>query len=93
MYYPLCFPSKKVYVFIYECGVTNTAPEIFAVSTSNHNKAICRRSKHPRPSFGEGTFLGRHYLAINSFLCQRGNTDSLWHCWDVVLPKITYHLL
>lgn len=40
MYYPPYFPSKKVHVFIYERGVTNTAPEIFAVSTSNHNKAI-----------------------------------------------------
>ena len=69
MYYLPYFPSKKVYVFIYECGVTNTAPEIFAVSTSNHNKAICRRSKHLRPSFGDGAFLGWHYLAINSFFC------------------------
>ena len=67
MYYHTYFPMQKVYVFIYECGVTNTALEIFAVSTSNHNKAIRRRSKHLRPSFSEGAFLGRHYLAINSF--------------------------
>lgn len=61
MYYHTYFPSKKVYVFIYECGVTNTAPEIFAVSTSNHNKAICRRSMYLRPRFGEGfLFMDRH---------------------------------
>ena len=51
------FPSKKVYVFICECGVTNTAPEIFAVSTSYHIKAICRRSMYLHPRFGEGFFI------------------------------------
>ena len=43
MYYPPYFPSKKVHVFIYEYGVASTTPEIFAVSTSNHNYKIASK--------------------------------------------------